>query len=382
MRNRSLTLMLIALTSYVWPTFAQEPVPVAMAPREGFRCMARNAPDIDPSTLRTSLVNTTLDNYIRAENAKLVDIFGVIPNLVYVDAVNWDNAAASSDPDEVLITGTVYIGIKLLENEFKDKQRGLHAIIGALAHEYGHILQYKFEGATFTDLLQTELHADFMAGYYIAKRSALTPTEVDNFAFSLFLRGDRPTFFGAPDHGGGDQRVAAMLAGYYSKTLEPNDAYNAGRRVALELSPIIDNNTNFEVLGDKEADPEARAQMQENWSQAWQNNSASDPHVEFRVGMQNRGTEPIIVKLITGVLVVIHSDEEEDSEKSSSLTSRVVQRRILPGQTVKVKMDIRSTAQSSVVKTRLAEPRWVVAFERNVAPPSSAEETSVPEIPR
>jgi hypothetical protein len=367
-RTRVILLILLLSLAHREVGGAQEPIVAAGTETKGLRCVALGATSIDLETIQPSSGNKGLDNYLSTESARLIELFGLAPDLSYIDAPEWDNAAAASEPLNEFTSGTVYLGIKLLRTEFPDALRGRHAVVGILAHEFGHILQYKYEGATFTDPFETEIHADFMAGYYIARRALTIPTDVDNLAVSLFLRADAPEFFQAPDHGNGYQRVAAMLAGYYSQSLTPSDAYNAGRKVASELKTSIDNSTNYEVIVD--ADPQARAQVQITSSYRFRSN-LSNPGFRYTARLQNQSAEPVIVALIADAMVAPADDV--DNSKALPLTRRLVQRRILPRQGVRIDLDIRSTAQSDVIETYLAE-RWVVAFERNLQPQTQPEE--------
>jgi len=90
-----------------------------------------------------------------------------------------------------------------------------------IAHEFGHIFQYQ---SKFYDLLtqsQTtdrllELHADYLAGYYLGlKRLRSGEMDIKAFLDSLYLSGD--TDFNSPDHHGTPmEREQVMLAGYKS----------------------------------------------------------------------------------------------------------------------------------------------------------------------
>ena len=76
------------------------------------------------------------------------------------------------------------------------KKRQLAAV---LAHEYGHLLQYK---ARFNEAwgIKFELTADFMAGWYLGRIHNLTKADIDQTA-ELFLQlGD--TSFTDPSHHG------------------------------------------------------------------------------------------------------------------------------------------------------------------------------------
>jgi hypothetical protein len=105
--------------------------------------------------------------------------------------------------------------------------KGGYAVAGIMAHEFAHILQFDKESELSGKA--RELHADFMAGYYLGKKSYFAPTNVRAFAVSLFEKGDYA--FRSPSHHGTPQeRVNAMVAGVQSANLDLDDAYETGER--------------------------------------------------------------------------------------------------------------------------------------------------------
>jgi predicted metalloprotease len=112
--------------------------------------------------------------------------------------------------------GTVYIGLNLINGEFNNSPFGGVAVAGICAHECGHIFQYKtgYERSLAGPTPQlVELHADFLAGYYLGRSRAHSKEHVQIFAQSLFSRGDY-NFNSQQHHGTPDQRVRAMSEGY------------------------------------------------------------------------------------------------------------------------------------------------------------------------
>ncbi len=154
-----------------------------------------------------------MDRAFVNEAWSLARAFGVYPNLgIFNDA---DGPNAFSSPQDVwgmLPDGCVVFGINLLSQEVS--RFGTTAIMGILAHEWGHSQQYKLAGGLGSGK-RPELHADFMAGWYCGLKASslgMSSLDIDSFAKSLYEKGD--THFNSPDHHGTpDERVGAMIAG-------------------------------------------------------------------------------------------------------------------------------------------------------------------------
>jgi len=101
-----------------------------------------------------------------------------------------------------------------------------------LAHEFGHILQYK---ERITDSWEMEPHADFMAGWALTQAlrrginlASKDPLDdVERAAHAMFSFGD--TAFNDPDHHGEPHYRAVMVrAGYESGNLGVKEAFEKG----------------------------------------------------------------------------------------------------------------------------------------------------------
>lgn len=79
-----------------------------------------------------------------------------------------------------------------------------------------------------------ELHADYMAGYYLGRKGLVTSSGVEEFATSLFEKGDY-NFTSPQHHGTPIQRVAAMRGGYDDAQLSTIGAYAKGQRVVKRI---------------------------------------------------------------------------------------------------------------------------------------------------
>jgi hypothetical protein len=145
-------------------------------------------------------------------------IIPVNPGFQYVEETNSPNAWAIP---ETLISGTkgtVLIGLKLIAF-LMQSQNGGASVAGVCAHECGHIYQYSSGaaerfGTTDYGRILRELHADFIAGYYMGRRKEYTADHVRLFSRTLF---DVGTYdFANPQyHGSPALRATSMEAGYH-----------------------------------------------------------------------------------------------------------------------------------------------------------------------
>jgi hypothetical protein len=94
------------------------------------------------------------------------------------------------------------------ENYWKNQS---FLVIATLAHEFAHALQNKYNYNS--NYKWPELHADFLAGYYIGKAYKLTKTELDAFMLEFGQRGDF-YFYDAGHHGTPQERSCAFYEGY------------------------------------------------------------------------------------------------------------------------------------------------------------------------
>jgi hypothetical protein len=154
-----------------------------------------------------------LDSQLPAELFRVSDIFEIMPGFGIIDG---ENAHAMPESPIDNTKGTVLFGRILLLDELR--KWGSIAIAGIMAHECGHILQY-FSGlySILIDHQSTqrlaELHADYMAGYYLGVKRLSTPMDITAFLDSLYSKGDTD-FSNERHHGTASNRKDAMLAGY------------------------------------------------------------------------------------------------------------------------------------------------------------------------
>lgn len=151
-----------------------------------------------------------LDSQLSAERFRASDVFGLQPGLAIIEGGN-----AYAMPESLIdnTDGTVLFGRTLVSDEWR--KCGGTAVAGIIAHEFGHILQF-FSGlySLLTDHQPTqrlaELHADYMAGYYLGLQRSI---HTDIVAVLDSLKEDTD-FSNEYHHGTPSNRKDAMMAGY------------------------------------------------------------------------------------------------------------------------------------------------------------------------
>ncbi|MBK1667578.1 hypothetical protein CKO28_05970 [Rhodovibrio sodomensis] len=177
-----------------------------------------------------------LDGTLNSEPPVLRDLFGVDPGFAFFNDGRAINAYAM--PQNILRRrgdGTVVFGRNLLRTEIakaSQLMRGPNAwataVIGIFAHEWGHIRQFSDVGQLDKPLM--ELHADYLAGWYLGTKSSYgSSLDIAGIARSLYEKGDS-NFNSPPDHGRPIQRVKSMEAGFLlgRRRAPVSDAFRAG----------------------------------------------------------------------------------------------------------------------------------------------------------
>ena len=203
-----------------------------------------NPGDIDKYVRRASSDSQKLDDAVINELHRLATIIPVNPEFQYIDETP-PNAFALATSDVLGTKGTVLLGTNLLKALLNDDQGG-GAIAGICAHECGHIYQYYnggfYDRISRVSMIAVELHADFIAGYYMGRRgntgdaSAVTQQQLQSFSHALLARPDfgyaDPSFHGFP----GDRISAADRGYFYAKQgLSLMDACMKGEEFCKQL---------------------------------------------------------------------------------------------------------------------------------------------------
>lgn len=150
-------------------------------------------------------------------------------NAFAADTVYPDLIKADGDDPADFADGTVFIGLNLITHEFKEGHS--FAVPTILAHEFAHIMQNK-NGFPYRGKW-SELHSDYMAGWYTAYRKQYTLQDPKESMASLVEKGD--TNFNSPGHHGTPrERGKAFLEGYMNRG-SASEAYSAGLKYIRDL---------------------------------------------------------------------------------------------------------------------------------------------------
>ncbi len=155
-----------------------------------------------------------MDNAFIQEINVLKTMTGLNPSFWILDDSGGPNAFANPVPTTpYLPDGRVLFGFNLMRQEWQASGGVNFSIPTILAHECGHIAQFKYGYRLPT--MQLELQADYLAGWYMANRNNVIWDQqaLADSCRSLFSHGDYD--FNNPNHHGTpQQRVNAFLTGY------------------------------------------------------------------------------------------------------------------------------------------------------------------------
>jgi len=175
--------------------------------------LGNNSTPIENTTKSSG--NQQFDEINNREYELLSSIFGVRPDFYYLHDYGMPNAYATSRISNPNLTdGTVMLGFGLIQEEcLKSPSGTCSAIPIILAHEFAHILDFKF--GTGLNGKYKELFADYIAGSYLYHRAnRIGYLNIQEVALSFFSKGNydfnNPNFHGTPQ-----ERYNSLTAGYY-----------------------------------------------------------------------------------------------------------------------------------------------------------------------
>jgi len=129
------------------------------------------------TTLMQSTGNPRLDLSFGMMLANMANTFAVRPGFAFYNDGNRPNALALRDSYLPNTQGTVLLGRGMLFEQARRSANGDIPLIVICAHEFGHIVQYanncheRLNRGQKT-VKRTELHADFLAGYFLGSSNA------------------------------------------------------------------------------------------------------------------------------------------------------------------------------------------------------------------
>jgi hypothetical protein len=141
-----------------------------------------------------------LDLKINEEYTKLCNFFYLNLPLGYFQESKDDSfgQAFYSPVDKAIL-----LGKKLIVTMY-NKTQNFDLVTAVLAHEFGHAVQDSYNWGK--NYKYTELHADFLAGFYIGKKNLFkSETDLNIFVNEFYNLGDSD-FFNSDHHGTPDER--------------------------------------------------------------------------------------------------------------------------------------------------------------------------------
>ena len=178
----------------------------------------------------------TVDNQILGTLTDLSSQFGVNFAARYYNDLSQPNAFATSTDSEGSRDGTIRVGVRLVADEvsrflrerYSPSNQYTYSITAVLAHEVGHLLQFARQNTA--PGRNTELQADFLAGWYfktLASRDPnYGPNAVRDGLRTFYEMGDY-VFTSPSHHGTPTQRMSAFQAGMASTASGVNAAWTA-----------------------------------------------------------------------------------------------------------------------------------------------------------
>jgi len=153
-------------------------------------------------------------------------VFGVNAPMMFMEEEDGSPNAVGTNLviDDNRPDGTVFLGVKLLANEYRNENGQGWGIPSVLAHEFAHIMQYKYKFPDMNTKWQ-ELHADYLAGWFTAHRSRFRASIPMASLTSIYNKGDY-AFNDKGHHGMPTERSNAFQAGFNLNALG-NVAYGA-----------------------------------------------------------------------------------------------------------------------------------------------------------
>jgi len=171
--------------------------------------------------------NPIVDSFNQQEALNLVQTFQLSPRVFYMidqspNALATPEVANAFGPD-----GTVLLGRNLLTEQLTRDPTGA-TVVAVMAHEFGHLAQFKRGGVNANEpARRMELHADFMAGWYLRLRGQYSWTNLMPALRIFFDLGDYQ--FNSPQHHGTPaERLSAAQAGFSSGAGSAAQAYALG----------------------------------------------------------------------------------------------------------------------------------------------------------
>jgi hypothetical protein len=191
---------------------------------------AAGSPTSIPAILASGMIftysgNLQLDSFNQQEGLNLVGTYQLSPRMFYLNDQSSPNAFATPEianpygPD-----GTILFGLTMMSKQLGKDPSGA-TVVAIMAHEFSHLAQFR-RGYREAGK-RPELHADFMAGWYMKLRGQYAWTNLSGALQVFFEVGDYE-FNSRSHHGTPQERLAAAQAGFNSGATSAAQAYDRG----------------------------------------------------------------------------------------------------------------------------------------------------------
>lgn len=185
--------------------------------------------------------NTTgdknLDAILLEQKKGLESVFPVKVDLYFgVERNRSGNAFFHPSCKSLYCNGRVVLGLFLMQ-ELSKKSDSYIRLVSVFAHEYGHAMQQKYGWSG--NGKWRELHADYLAGYYMGLCRLSTESEILSIFTEFANRGDF-SFNDPGHHGTPEERSCAFIEGFkyaYSPNTNIYSAYNTGKSYVISNNP-------------------------------------------------------------------------------------------------------------------------------------------------
>jgi len=204
------------------------------------QCLNASSKYFAPEAISSTSGNVELDRVIRSEYYILSQTFQLQTDFYFggdsygAGQAFFQSTNQCSSPGCV---GLVVVGRYLLAEQLQ-KKYGLEKVKAILAHEFGHAIQSKMGWHGNGYAKWKELHADFMAGFYMAQKAYITEELLGSFIQEFYDRGDFE-FYNPDHHGTPNERGCAFREGFGASRRFNLSVYGAFQSGVVYLSDLL-----------------------------------------------------------------------------------------------------------------------------------------------
>lgn len=175
--------------------------------------------DDDDDTMIPSSGDKGLDQALGMALVRLTQVFEERPGFAFYDDASSPNAYATSDTRVHGTWGTVLFGRSMFRSLLHKSDDNGIVVIAIMAHEMSHIVQFHHNlqprlMAGQRTVKRVELHADYLAGFYLGTRKRDDPSITLLASGALFRQIGDDDEQHRDHHGTPDERIASAERGF------------------------------------------------------------------------------------------------------------------------------------------------------------------------